>query len=42
LGGEHALIQISKDTGGKYYYAEGEQQLDEAFRKSVMSCGRNT
>jgi Ca-activated chloride channel family protein len=33
LGGEHALIQISNDTGGKYYYAEGEQQLDEAFRK---------
>jgi Ca-activated chloride channel family protein len=33
LGGEHALIQISNDTGGKYYYAEGEQQLDAAFRK---------
>lgn len=33
LGGEHALIQISKDTGGKYYYAEGQQQLDEAFSK---------
>jgi Ca-activated chloride channel family protein len=33
LGGEHALIQISRDTGGKYYYAEGQQQLDEAFRK---------
>ncbi|MGZ4867648.1 MAG: VWA domain-containing protein [Candidatus Angelobacter sp.] len=33
LGGEHALIQISKDTGGKHYYAEGQQQLDEAFRK---------
>lgn len=33
LGGEHALIQISKDTGGKYYYAEGQEQLDEAFRK---------
>jgi Ca-activated chloride channel family protein len=33
LGGEHALIQISNDTGGKYYYAEGQQQLDEAFRK---------
>lgn len=33
LGGEHALIQISKDTGGKYYYAEGEQQLDDAFSK---------
>jgi len=33
LGGEHALIQISKDTGGKYYYAEGQAQLDEAFGK---------
>ncbi len=33
LGGEHALIQISKDTGGKYYYAEGAVQLDDAFRK---------
>jgi Ca-activated chloride channel family protein len=33
LGGEHALIQISKDTGGKYYYAEGVQQLDDAFNK---------
>jgi Ca-activated chloride channel family protein len=33
LGGEHALIQISKDTGGKYYYADGEQELDDAFRK---------
>ncbi len=32
-GGEHALIQISKDTGGKYYYAESLAQLDEAFRK---------
>jgi Ca-activated chloride channel family protein len=33
LGGEHALIQISKDTGGKYYYAGTGNQLDEAFRK---------
>ena len=32
-GGEHALIQISKDTGGKYYYAEGAEQLDNAFRQ---------
>ncbi len=32
-GGEHALIQISKDTGGKYYYAEDINQLDEAFRQ---------
>jgi Ca-activated chloride channel family protein len=33
LGGEHALIQISRDTGGKYYYAESVAQLDEAFRQ---------
>jgi Ca-activated chloride channel family protein len=33
LGGEHALIQISKDTGGKYYYAESIDSLDEAFRQ---------
>jgi len=33
LGGEHALIQISKDTGGKYYYAEGINELDAAFRQ---------
>jgi Ca-activated chloride channel family protein len=32
-GGEHALIQISKDTGGNYYYAETIGQLDQAFRQ---------
>ena len=32
-GGEHALIQISNDTGGKYYYATSLSQLDEAFHK---------
>jgi Ca-activated chloride channel homolog len=32
-GGEHALIQLSDDTGGKYYYATSNGQLDEAFRK---------
>lgn len=32
-GGEHALIQFSKDTGGKYYYAASTAQLDEAFRQ---------
>lgn len=32
-GGEHALIQISSDTGGKYYYAKSLAQLDEAFQK---------
>jgi Ca-activated chloride channel family protein len=31
-GGEHALIQISEDTGGKYYYATSLAQLDQAFR----------
>jgi Ca-activated chloride channel family protein len=32
-GGEHALIQISTDTGGKYFYASSLPQLDEAFRQ---------
>jgi len=33
IGGEHALIQLSEDTGGKYHYATSAAQLDEAFRK---------
>jgi Ca-activated chloride channel family protein len=33
IGGEHALIQLSEDTGGKYYYATSTAQLDDAFRK---------
>jgi len=32
-GGEHALIQLSDDTGGKFYYATSTAQLDEAFQK---------
>ena len=32
-GGEHALIQISEDTGGKYFYATSLPELDDAFRK---------
>jgi len=32
-GGEHALIQLSEDTGGKYYYATSIAQLDEAFHQ---------
>jgi Ca-activated chloride channel family protein len=32
-GGEHALIQLSEDTGGRYYYATSVAQLDEAFHK---------
>jgi Ca-activated chloride channel family protein len=31
LGGEHALIQLSRDTGGKYYYADSLDRLDRAF-----------
>jgi len=32
-GGEHALIQLSTDTGGQYFYATSMPQLDDAFRK---------
>lgn len=32
-GGEHALIQLSTDTGGKYYYADSLPKLDDAFRQ---------
>ncbi len=32
-GGEHALIQLSEDTGGKYFYASSLPQLEDAFRK---------
>ena len=27
------MIQLSEDTGGKYYYATSVAQLDDAFRK---------
>jgi Ca-activated chloride channel homolog len=30
-GGEHALIQISTDTGGKYYYASNLAEVEKAF-----------
>jgi Ca-activated chloride channel family protein len=33
IGGEHALIQLSKDTGGKYYYASTPSGLDAAFQQ---------
>jgi len=32
-GGEHALIQLSEDTGGRFYYATSIPQVDEAFRR---------
>jgi len=32
-GGEHALIQLSEDTGGKYFYASSLPQLNDAFHQ---------
>ena len=32
-GGEHALMQLSDDTGGKYYYIEDAKDLGPAFKK---------
>jgi len=31
-GGEHALIQLSEDTGGKYYYVTDPKDLEPAFQ----------
>ena len=31
-GGEHTLIQMSEDTGGKYYYVQDPADLEPAFR----------
>lgn len=33
IGGEHALIQLSRDTGGKCFFASSLEQLDAAFRQ---------
>lgn len=33
IGGEHALIQLSEDTGGKYVYVEDPHMLKAAFAK---------
>jgi Ca-activated chloride channel family protein len=32
-GGEHALIQMAQDTGGKYYYVEDPKDLEPAFAR---------
>jgi Ca-activated chloride channel homolog len=32
-GGEHALIQLSHDTGGRYFYAANGADLDSVFKK---------
>jgi Ca-activated chloride channel family protein len=31
-GGEHTLIQMSEDTGGKYYYVTDPKDLEPAFQ----------
>jgi Ca-activated chloride channel family protein len=33
LGGEHALITLSEDTGGKFYYAGDPEKLEASFRQ---------
>ncbi len=33
IGGEHALMQFSRDTGGKFFYAGHPGDLDAAFRQ---------
>jgi Ca-activated chloride channel homolog len=33
IGGEHALIEIARETGGKYYYATDPPTLERAFRQ---------
>ena len=32
-GGEHALMQLSEDTGGRYFYASSITHREEAFRR---------
>jgi Ca-activated chloride channel family protein len=31
VGGEHALIQMAEDTGGKYFYVTEKEDLKAAF-----------
>jgi Ca-activated chloride channel family protein len=33
IGGEHALIEIARQTGGKYYYATDLPTIDKAFKQ---------
>ena len=33
LGGEHALIQLSRDTGGQYFYADSATPLRDAMTR---------
>jgi len=33
LGGEHAMITLAEDTGGKFYYGGNPQQLEASFKQ---------
>lgn len=33
VGGEHALIELSRATGGKHYYAKSVESIDKAFQQ---------
>lgn len=33
VGGEHALIELSRATGGKHYYAKSVDSIDKAFQQ---------
>jgi Ca-activated chloride channel family protein len=33
LGGEHALIQLARDTGGQYFYADGAAPIQDAMTR---------
>ena len=33
LGGEHALIQLARDTGGQYFYADGADPIQDAMTR---------
>jgi Ca-activated chloride channel family protein len=33
LGGEHAMIQLARDTGGKHYYARAGTSFDDIFAR---------
>lgn len=39
LGGEHALIQLSNDTGGQYFYADGADPLRDAVTRLSLALG---
>lgn len=39
LGGEHALIQLSRDTGGEFFYADSSNRLRDAMARVSLDLG---